>query len=88
MAVIGAKWTMLIIRDLISGPKRYGELQHSLGNISTKTLSTRLVELEHGGIITRKVYAEMPPHVEYSLTPKGQTLQSIIDSMRRWGEGN
>lgn len=86
LQVIGAKWTALIIRDLFLGPKRFGELERSLAGISPKTLSQRLDQLERDGIISKKIYAEVPPHVEYSLTDKGRTLQGIIDSMRAWGD--
>lgn len=88
LAVIGARGSSLIIRDLIEGPKRFGELQKSLVGVSTKTLSIRLDELERDGIIAKKIFAEVPPHVEYSLTDKGRSLQSIIESMRRWGDQN
>lgn len=84
--VIGAKWTTLILRDLFVGTKRFGELQRSLSGISSKTLSVRLQELEADGIINKHVFAEVPPHVEYSLTEKGQSLRQIIDDMRAWGE--
>ncbi len=84
--VIGAKWTTLILRDLFEGTKRFGELQRSLSGISSKTLSVRLQELEADGIIHKQVFAEVPPHVEYSLTDKGQSLRQIIDDMRAWGE--
>ncbi|NRD78487.1 helix-turn-helix transcriptional regulator [Bacillus sp. BRMEA1] len=65
MSVIGGKWTFMILRDLFSGPKRYGELQRSLNGISPRTLSMRLKELENEGIIIRVIYSEIPPHVEY-----------------------
>lgn len=84
--VIGAKWTTLILRDLFEGTKRFGELQRSLVGISSKTLSLRLQELEADGIISKRIFAEVPPHVEYSLTEKGQSLRQIIDDMRAWGE--
>lgn len=85
LAVIGARGSTLIIRDLFEGPKRFGQLQKSLAGVSTKTISIRLDELERDGIISKKIFAEVPPHVEYSLTDKGRTLQGIIDSMRAWG---
>lgn len=84
--VIGAKWTVLIIRDLISGTKRFGELLKSLGGVSPKTLSERLKDLEDAGIVKRQIFAEIPPRVEYSLSEKGRTLSSIIDEIRAWGE--
>ena len=85
-AVIGSKWTLLIIRDLAQGKKRFNELEKSLGGISAKTLSERLRGLEHGGIINRRAYAEIPPRVEYDLTEKGQALLLLIDNMRAYGE--
>jgi DNA-binding HxlR family transcriptional regulator len=86
MRIIGSKWTMLILRDLFEGTKRFGELQKSLTGISPKTLSLRLDELERDGIITKTIYPQVPPKVEYSLTEKGKSLQNIIDAMRTWGE--
>ncbi|HEK9100726.1 helix-turn-helix transcriptional regulator [Bacillus pfraonensis] len=86
MNVIGGKWTFLILRDLFYGPKRFAELEKSLIGISPRTLSLRLKELENENIIDRTVYSTMPPHVEYSLSEKGQTLRSIFDAMREWGD--
>ena len=86
LGVIGAKWTVLIVRDLVSGTKRFGQLLKSLEGVSPKTLSERLKELEASGIVTRKVYPEVPPRVEYSLTEKGHSLSAIIEEIRRWGE--
>ncbi|MGG1220507.1 helix-turn-helix domain-containing protein [Priestia endophytica] len=85
MSVIGGKWTFLILRELFTEPKRFGELQKTLKNVSPRTLSLRLKELEHEGIISRKIYAEIPPHVEYSLTSKGETLRPIFEAMKEWG---
>lgn len=84
--IIGAKWTMLILRDLMTGTKRFGELQRSLAGISPKTLTLRLQQLEADDLVTRRVFAEVPLHVEYSLTDRGRSLQSIIAAMRTWGE--
>src|SRR5581483_9108891 len=84
--IIGSKWTVLIIRELCEGTKRFGELERALHGISPKTLSLRLKELERHGIIKKKVFAEIPLHVEYSLTKKGQSLREIIEQMRAWGE--
>ncbi|HWR42066.1 helix-turn-helix domain-containing protein [Sporomusa sp.] len=84
--VIGTKWTFLIIRDLlIEGTMRFRDLQKSMAGISTKTLSLRLRELEEQGIIVRRVYAEVPPRVEYSLTEKGKCLESIFIELKRFG---
>lgn len=83
---IGSKWTLLIIRDLLEGKNRFGQLQRSLGTISPRTLSLRLQQLEKDGIITKKVFPVVPLHVEYSLTKKGESLNKIICDMREWGE--
>jgi len=83
--VIGKKWTILIIRDLLNGKKRFSELARSLSEISPRTLSARLVELEKYGIIEKKIFPEIPLHVEYSLTKKGRELRLILEQMRKWG---
>src|ERR1051326_506835 len=80
--IISGKWTLLIIRDLATGTKRFSQLERSLHGISPKTLSERLFSLEHEGIITRQTFAEVPPKVEYTLTEKGQDLVSLIETMR------
>jgi len=84
--VIGSKWTMLIIHTLMTGEKRFGQLQQSLVGISSRTLSARLQELEHEGLIRKKIFAEVPLHVEYSLTENGKSLRSIFATMGKWGE--
>jgi DNA-binding HxlR family transcriptional regulator len=84
--IISGKWTILIIRDLTSGVKRFNELERSLQGISPKTLSERLRSLEDVGIIIRQTFAEVPPRVEYSLTEKGRDLMPVIDSMRIYGQ--
>jgi len=83
--IISGKWTLLIIRDLATGTKRFSQLERSLHGISPKTLSERLFSLEHEGIITRQTFAEVPPKVEYTLTEKGTDLVSLIDTMRTYG---
>jgi DNA-binding HxlR family transcriptional regulator len=83
--VIGGKWTLLILRDLFDGTKRFGELRASLTGISPKTLTERLRLLEQDQIVERKIYPEVPPRVEYSLTERGQALGTIIEAMREWG---
>lgn len=85
LKIIGSKWTMLIIHNLFTGKKRFGELQKLLGTISPKTLSQRLFELEKDGIVKKKIFAEIPLHVEYSLTTKGESLKSIFETMAKWG---
>jgi DNA-binding HxlR family transcriptional regulator len=84
-AIIGRKWVSLILRDLESGPKRFGELEHSV-KASPRILSMRLQELEEEGLITRKVFAEVPPRTEYNLTERGQLLIPLIDTMRQVGK--
>lgn len=84
--IIGSKWTMHIIHYLFDEKRRFGEIQRYLETISSKTLSQRLTELEKDGIIKRKVFAEVPLHVEYSLTEKGKSLKGIFDQMESWGE--
>lgn len=86
LKVIGSKWTIMIIRELCEGTKRFGQLQRSLEGISPRTLSSRLDELENGGFVQKKVFAEVPLHVEYSLTPRGLSLKEIILKMHEWGE--
>ncbi len=86
LKIIGSKWTMNILHNLFNGKKRFGELQKSLIGISTKTLSLRLQELEKEKIILKKVFAEVPLHVEYSLTAKGRSLKDIFNKMATWGE--
>jgi DNA-binding HxlR family transcriptional regulator len=83
--VIGGKWTTLILRDLLRGTRRFGELRAALGSVSPKTLTDRLRELERSGLVTRTVYPEVPPRVEYTLTPKGEALRPVVDAMAAWG---
>jgi DNA-binding HxlR family transcriptional regulator len=77
--LIGGKWTLLILRDLFEGTRRFGELRVSLAGISPKTLTEKLRDLEQAGIVKRKIYAEVPPRVEYSLTRRGQKLDKIFN---------
>lgn len=86
LMLIGNKWKVLILRDLMPGTKRFGELKKSIGNVSQKVLTAQLRDMEVCGLISRKVYAEVPPRVEYSLTELGQSLKPILDSMQNWGE--
>src|SRR5580765_1408134 len=81
MEIIGNKWTALILRDLCAGPKRFGELEKSVGNINPRTLSQRLDDLEQHGIITKQAFAEVPPRIEYTLTQKGQDLVPVLKQM-------
>ena len=84
--IISGKWTLLIIRDLTEGPNRFCELERSLVGISPRTLSLRLRALEAEGVIERRTYPEVPPRVEYRLTPKGEALVPMIEHMRRYGQ--
>lgn len=86
LTLIGDKWKVLILRDLMPGTKRFGELKKSIGNVSQKVLTTQLRAMEANGLVNRKVYAEVPPKVEYSLTDLGKSLKPILDSMWAWGE--
>jgi DNA-binding HxlR family transcriptional regulator len=86
MDIIGNKWTALILRDLFSGPKRFGELEKSVGGINPRTLSQRLDDLESCDVITKTSFAEVPPRIEYELTKKGQDLLPILRQMAAWGE--
>jgi DNA-binding HxlR family transcriptional regulator len=86
LMLIGDKWKVLILRDLLSGTKRFGELKKSVGNISQKVLTSQLRNMEKNGLIYRTVYAEVPPRVEYSLTKLGLSLKPILDVMKDWGE--
>jgi DNA-binding HxlR family transcriptional regulator len=83
--IIGKKYAVLIIRDLLSGKKRFGELLKSITGVSPRTLSARLDELEKDKIINKKIYPVVPLHVEYSLTKGGEELHIIIDQMNKWG---
>lgn len=86
LSLMADKWKFLIIRDLLTGTKRFGELQRSIGRVSQKVLTNNLRQMEQSGLIIRKVYAEVPPKVEYSLTDLGKSLKPILDSMVNWGE--
>ena len=86
LMLIGDKWKVLILRDLLPGTKRFGELKKSIGNVSQKVLTAQLRDMESNGLVNRKVYPEVPPRVEYSLTELGQSLKPILDAMWDWGE--
>ena len=85
LMLIGDKWKVLILRDLMEGTKRFGELKKSIGTVSQKVLTAQLRDMEAKGLLTRKVYAEVPPRVEYTLTATGYSLRPILDSMVAWG---
>lgn len=86
LTLIGDKWKVLILRDLLTGTKRFGELKKSIGSVSQKVLTAQLRAMEENGLLTRTVYAEVPPRVEYSLTDLGESLKPILDAMWDWGE--
>src|ERR1700735_4173971 len=83
--VVCGKWTLLVIRDLAEGNRRFCELERSLQGISPRTLSLRLRALEEEGIVARQTFPEVPPRVEYALTPKGRALVPLIEDMRAYG---
>ena len=87
LMLIGDKWKVLILRDLMPGTRRFGELKKSIGSVSQKVLTAQLRDMEQNGLVHREVYAEVPPRVEYSLTELGRSLEPILDAMRNWGEG-
>ena len=86
LTLISSKWKVLIVRDLLAGTKRFGELQRSVGNVSQKVLTAQLRQMEESGLLTRTVYPEVPPRVEYTLTELGYSLKPILDAMWDWGE--
>ena len=87
LTLISDKWKVLILRDLMSGTKRFGELKKSIGHVTQKVLTAQLRQMEESGLLTRKVYAEVPPRVEYTLTELGYSLKPVLDAMWTWGEG-
>lgn len=86
LTLIGDKWKVLILRDLLSGTKRFGELRKSIGAVSQKVLTTQLRQMEDSGLLVRTVYAEVPPRVEYALTELGYSLKPVLDAMGIWGK--
>ena len=85
LGLIGDKWKVLILRDLLPGTKRFGELKKSLGSVSQKVLTAQLRDMEARGLVSRRVYAEVPPRVEYTLTETGYSLKPGLDAMATWG---
>ena len=85
LMLIGDKWKVLILRDLMDGTKRFGELKKAIGTVSQKVLTAQLRDMEEKGLLTRKVYAEVPPRVEYTLTETGYSLKPVLDAMWAWG---
>ena len=85
LMLIGDKWKVLILRELMSGTKRFGQLKKAIGHVTQKVLTAQLRDMEGKGLLTRKVYAEVPPRVEYTLTETGYSLRPVLDSMVAWG---
>ena len=85
LMLISDRWKVLILRDVLGGTKRFGELKKSIGSISQKVLTSNLRSMEEDGLLTRKVYAEVPPRVEYTLTAMGESLRPILFAMQQWG---
>lgn len=86
LMLMGNKWTVLILRDLLPGTKRFSELKRSIGSISQKVLTSQLRTMEENGLLIRTVYPEVPPKVEYTLTKLGESLEPVLDAMKLWGE--
>lgn len=87
LRVIAGRWKVLVLHYLLTATTRFNELHRKLGGISHRTLARQLRELERDGIVRRKVYAEIPPRVEYSLTALGKSLEPVLRAMHAWGEG-
>ena len=87
LELLNNKWKFLIIRDLMSGTKRFGELKQALGTITQKVLTTNLRSMEEDGLVLRKTYSQVPPRVEYTLSDIGYSLAHVVDAMADWGSG-
>lgn len=87
ISLLSSKWKILIMRDLLKGTRRYSELKHSVSGISQKMLTQSLKEMANDGLVNRKVYPEVPPRVEYSLTDTGESLRPVINVLNDWGNG-
>ena len=86
LTLISSKWKVLILRDLLGGARRFGELRRSVGGVSQKVLTAQLREMEEDGLVDRKAYPEVPPRVEYSLTELGRSLEPVLSALWNWGE--
>jgi DNA-binding HxlR family transcriptional regulator len=87
--LIGERWTLLMLRDLLlNGPRRFQDFQESLTGVAPNTLSARLKDMEANGLITRRLYSEHPPRLEYHLTEKGKSLGPVLKALREWGQRN
>lgn len=85
LSLIGDKWKVLVLRELVGGTMRFGELQRSIGGVSQKVLTSQLRDMEASGLVRREVFAEVPPRVEYSLTEVGLSLRPVLDALQTWG---
>jgi DNA-binding HxlR family transcriptional regulator len=85
LAVVGPKWTLLIVGHLLKGPRRYTEIERALRHANPKMITVRLRELEAAGLVTRTIFREIPPRVEYALTERGRALGPVIEALRAWG---
>jgi DNA-binding HxlR family transcriptional regulator len=88
LSLIGGKWKGVVLWNLLQGTLRFGEIRRRLSNVTQRTLTNQLRELEKDGFLIRTVYAEIPPKVEYSLSERGQSLEPVILALKAWGEGN
>lgn len=86
LTLTGCKWKILILRDLLEGTKRFGELKKSVKGITQKVLTSKLREMEESGLVERKIYPQIPPKVEYTLTDVGYSLRPVIDALKSWGK--
>ncbi|MCH3943768.1 MAG: helix-turn-helix domain-containing protein [Atopobiaceae bacterium] len=86
LTLIGSRWKVLVVRELLGGTMRFGELRSAIGGVSQKVLTANLREMEADGLLTRRVYAEVPPRVEYTLTDLGRSLEPVLDAMATWGK--
>lgn len=87
LEVVGYKWSLLIVREVLDGPRRFTEIVRALPGANPKMITARLRELEAAGLLSRAIYAEVPPRVEYSLTARGRALRPVIEALRSWGHG-
>lgn len=85
VSIVGGSWKLTIVQKLLAGTRRFGELRRDVGGVTDRVLTRQLRELESDGLVHREVFAEVPPRVEYSLTPQGKTLQSLVEMMDDWG---
>ena len=87
LEVVGYKWSLLIVRELLVGPRRFTQIARALPRANAKMITARLRELEAAGLVTRETFAEVPPRVEYSLTTRGRALRPVVDALASWGKG-